>query len=81
MRIVLATFGSLGDLHPVIALGRALQARGHHAAILTSEYHRNRVAAAGLEFHPAAPDLRPDDEASSGHDGRTARDRRKSSAS
>jgi rhamnosyltransferase subunit B len=63
VRIVLATFGSLGDLHPVIALGRALQARGHHAAIVTSEYHRSRVLAAGLTFHPAAPDLRPDDEA------------------
>ena len=63
MRIVLATFGSLGDLHPVIAVGRALQARGHHAAIVTSEYHRCRVLAAGLAFHPAAPDLRPDDEA------------------
>ena len=63
MRIVLATFGSLGDLHPVIALGRALQARGHRAAIVTSDYHRCRVLAAGLTFHPAAPDLRPDDEA------------------
>ena len=63
MRIVLATFGSLGDLHPVIALGRALAARGHRAAILTSDFHRDRVVAAGLEFHRAAPDLRPDDEA------------------
>jgi len=63
VRIVLATFGSLGDLHPVIALGLALQARGHRPAIVTSEYHRERVGAAGLPFHPAAPDLRPDDEA------------------
>jgi len=63
VRIVLATFGSLGDLHPVIALGLALQARGHRPAIVTSEYHRERVHAAGLPFHPAAPDLRPDDEA------------------
>jgi UDP:flavonoid glycosyltransferase YjiC (YdhE family) len=63
VRIVLATFGSLGDLHPVIALGLALQARGHRPAIVTSEYHCERVRAAGLPFHPAAPDLRPDDEA------------------
>ena len=61
MRILLATFGSLGDIHPVIALGLALQARGHRAAIVTSEYHRARVLATGLCFHPAAPDLRPDD--------------------
>jgi rhamnosyltransferase subunit B len=63
LRIVLATFGSLGDLHPVMALGLALQARGHRVAIVTSEYHRERILATGLGFHPAAPDLRPDDQA------------------
>jgi rhamnosyltransferase subunit B len=63
MRIVLATFGSLGDIHPVIALGRELQRRGHHASILTSEYHRERILATGLGFHVSAPDLRPDDKA------------------
>jgi UDP:flavonoid glycosyltransferase YjiC (YdhE family) len=62
LRIVLATFGSLGDIHPVIALGLALRARGHRAAIVTSEYHRERILATGLDFHPAAPDLRPDDQ-------------------
>jgi UDP:flavonoid glycosyltransferase YjiC (YdhE family) len=63
LRVVLATFGSLGDIHPVIALGRELQARGHRASILTSEFHRERIVATGLGFHPAAPDLRPDDTA------------------
>ena len=63
MRILLATFGSLGDLHPVIALGLELQRRGHRTAIVTSEYHRDRIARTGLGFHPAAPDLRPDDKA------------------
>lgn len=63
MRIVLATFGSLGDLHPVIALGLSLQARGHRVALVTSEYHRERIVATGLGFHRAAPDLRPDDKA------------------
>ena len=28
-RIVLATFGSLGDLHPVLALAFELRRRGH----------------------------------------------------
>ena len=63
MRVLLATFGSLGDLHPIIALGLELQRRGHAAAIVTSEYHRERIARTGLGFHPAAPDLRPDDKA------------------
>jgi rhamnosyltransferase subunit B len=63
MRIVLATFGSLGDIHPVIGLGLELQRRGHSASIVTSEYHRERILAAGLGFHFSAPDLRPDDKA------------------
>ena len=63
MRILLATFGSLGDLHPAIALGLELQRRGHHAVIVTSDYHRPRIAAAGLPFQPAVADLRPDDKA------------------
>ena len=61
MRIILATFGSLGDLHPVLALGAELHRRGHHAGVVTSEFHRQRVTAAGLDFYPAEPDLRPDD--------------------
>ena len=63
MRLVLATFGSLGDIHPVIALGLELQRRGHHASIVTSEYHRDRILGTGLGFHFSAPDLRPDDKA------------------
>jgi UDP:flavonoid glycosyltransferase YjiC (YdhE family) len=63
VRILFATFGSLGDLHPVMALGLELQRRGHRVAIVTSEYHRVRVTQAGLGFQPAVPDLRPDDQA------------------
>ncbi len=56
-RVLLATFGSLGDLHPYIALGRALQARGHIARLATSSDYRAQVEAAGLEFAPVAPSL------------------------
>ena len=56
-RIVLATFGSLGDLHPVIALARGLQRRGHHAVIATNEFYRAKITALGLPFHPLRPDL------------------------
>ncbi|HEX5474746.1 MAG TPA: glycosyltransferase [Vicinamibacterales bacterium] len=63
MRIVIATFGSLGDIHPMMALGLELQSRGHAVAIVTSEFYRQKIAAAGLGFHPARPDLRPDDKA------------------
>jgi rhamnosyltransferase subunit B len=63
VRILCATFGSLGDLHPAIALGLELHSRGHHVSLVSSEYHRARIAATGLGFHPAMPDLRPDDQA------------------
>ena len=56
-RVVLATYGSLGDLHPVIALGRGLQARGHAVTIATSEMYRAKIDALGLGFHPLRPDL------------------------
>jgi rhamnosyltransferase subunit B len=58
-RIVLATFGSLGDLQPFIAIGVALREHGHHIAIATSEIYREHVEAASLEFSPVRPDRFP----------------------
>lgn len=54
-RILLATLGSLGDLHPYIAVGKALLARGQRVRLATSVDYRARVEAAGLEFAPLAP--------------------------
>ena len=54
-RFVLATAGSLGDLHPYIAVARALVDRGHRAVIAAAEDHRGAVAAAGLELAPIRP--------------------------
>lgn len=56
-RVLLATLGSLGDLHPYIAVGRALAARGQHVRLATSADYRARVEAAGLEFAPLAPSI------------------------
>lgn len=61
-RILLAAFGSLGDLHPYMAVGLALRARGHTVTIATSEFYRGKIAAAGLGFHPLRPDLSPTDQ-------------------
>jgi len=60
-RILLATLGSLGDLHPYLALGRELRARGHQVAVSTLAHYRDRVEAAGLAFHAVRPDLDPTD--------------------
>lgn len=61
-RIVMATFGSLGDLHPYIALGRGLRCRGHSVVIATSSLHRAKVEGEGLEFHAVRPELSPGDD-------------------
>jgi rhamnosyltransferase subunit B len=62
-RVVLATFGSLGDLHPAIALALELRRRGHRAEIATSEFYRGKISALGLPFHAVPPDGAPSDEA------------------
>jgi UDP:flavonoid glycosyltransferase YjiC (YdhE family) len=56
-RIAIATFGSYGDLHPYIAIGIELQARGHRVTIVTCPVYGPKVAAEGLGFHPARPDV------------------------
>lgn len=60
-RIVLSTIGSLGDLHPVMALALGLQARGHDVVLATSEFYRAKITAAGIEFSPLRPLGSPDD--------------------
>lgn len=54
-RIVLATIGSLGDLHPFIAIGRALAARGHRPVLAVPEDGTAKVRAAGLEAAAILP--------------------------
>lgn len=61
-KIVLATFGSLGDLHPMLALAIELQRRGHEIVINTLEVYREKIDALGFEFFPMRPDLNPEDD-------------------
>ena len=61
MRIVFTTWGSLGDLHPYMALALELTRRGHDASIATLGFYRDIVESAGLGFHPLRPDVSPDD--------------------
>jgi len=61
MRILFATIGSLGDLHPCLALASELKQRGHTVVIASSEAHRSRVLHLGLEFRGLRPNLDPAD--------------------
>ncbi len=52
LNVLLPTLGSAGDVHPFIALGTALRARGHRATIITNPFFRETVEAQGLRFLP-----------------------------
>src|SRR5215218_1477806 len=56
-RIVLNTFGSFGDVHPYMALGMELRARGHEVVIATMEIYREAIEKIGLEFAPVRPNI------------------------
>jgi UDP:flavonoid glycosyltransferase YjiC (YdhE family) len=60
-RVLFATVGSLGDLHPCLALALELQRRGHLVTVATTEYYRSKVEKLGLGFVPIRPDMDPTD--------------------
>lgn len=62
-QIVFTTWGSLGDLHPYLALGRELQRRGHAVRVATLAAWQENVERAGLAFAPIRPDVPEGDEA------------------
>ncbi len=61
-KIVIASTGSLGDLHPAMALALELKARGHHIAFATSAVYREKIEQAGINYHLLRPDLPEDEE-------------------
>ena len=68
MQVLMQTFGSAGDVDPMVAVGAALKARGHDVGVVVNEAFAPSVERAGLEplvvgtaeeFHEASkhPDL------------------------
>src|SRR4051794_19224458 len=55
-RIVLTTIGSMGDLHPYVAIALGLRERGHDAIVATSACYRRKVESLGLGFRAIRPD-------------------------
>lgn len=55
MKIVLAAFGSFGDLHPMLGIALALKARGARPLIVSHPDYRAKVETAGVEFLGAGP--------------------------
>jgi len=60
MRIVFASIGSLGDLHPMLAMATAAARRGHDVAVAAAPGYSSNVSRAGIEFHPLRPAI-PED--------------------
>lgn len=57
MKILLATFGSLGDLHPKIALGLELRKRGHDVRFAVMDLYREHIESSGFSFASMRPHL------------------------
>lgn len=55
--IVIATIGSLGDIHPCLAIALELKRRGHLVTMAAAEYYRSRIEALSLGFQPMRPHL------------------------
>lgn len=55
-RIVVTTIGSLGDLHPKIAIALELRNRGHSVVFATHKGYQPKIEALGFEFHEMRPD-------------------------
>jgi len=53
--IAIATFGSLGDVYPYIAIALELHRRGHRAVIAASEIFRQIIESGGIEFRAIRP--------------------------
>lgn len=56
-KVVLATFGTHGDLHPFLALALALRARGVEPVLAAAGVFREKVEAEGIAFRPMRPDV------------------------
>ena len=55
-RIVITTIGSLGDLHPKIAIALQLRERGHDVIFATHKEYQAKIEALGFEFNRMHPD-------------------------
>ncbi len=61
MRVLFATIGSLGDLHPCLALAIELKRRGHSVVIASTEAYRSRVLELDVGFRSLRPNWDPTD--------------------
>jgi rhamnosyltransferase subunit B len=61
MRIVFSTYGTFGDVNPLIALSLELKRRGHTPVLAIPEMFRPKVEPLGIGFAPVRPEQDPND--------------------
>jgi rhamnosyltransferase subunit B len=61
MRIVFSTFGTFGDVNPLIALALELKRRGHTPVLAAPSMFREKVEPLGIEFAAVRPNQDPND--------------------
>ena len=49
--VFILSAGTVGDIYPVLRIGRALRQRGHAVSVIGPEIHAHHVERAGLPFH------------------------------
>lgn len=57
MRVLLAPFGSRGDVQPILALGLSLQARGHEVTVCAPPDFTGWIGRLGLGGHAIGPSM------------------------
>jgi len=58
----MATIGSLGDLHPMLAVALELKRRGHRVTVASTAHYRDKVLGLGLDFCGLRPNWDPTDQ-------------------
>lgn len=58
-KVLLAAFGSPGDIRPFLAIGKELKDLGHQPILASSEHYRALAHANGIAFAPIRPDRNP----------------------
>ncbi|HZD48491.1 MAG TPA: glycosyltransferase, partial [Silvibacterium sp.] len=61
MRIVFTTFGTFGDVNPLIALALEMRARGHDPVLAVPDMFQPKIEPLGIAFHRVRPDQNPHD--------------------
>ncbi len=57
MRLLIATVGSFGDVHPYLAIALEAKARGHQVTFATCAHYKEKIESENLRFVAIPPDL------------------------